>query len=103
MPARSRLSLAVVSVWLSLQSQSFGQSRTDLVCWANADELTLCPQEYRTRVFPCGSGGHVGFHNDYVCQQICGADMGPRCRIIVGPGGPRGRCGYRAARVDCFN
>jgi hypothetical protein len=99
----SLFALATVAVCLSTPGQSFAQSRTDLVCWANPDQVGGCPQQYRDKVFSCGSGGHSGFNPNWVCQQTCGADQGPRCRITGGPGGDGGQCGYRAAQIECFN
>ena len=95
--------LFVFALWLFTYSQVVAQSRTDLVCWANPAQVIDCPQEYRARVFPCMSGGHPGFNPDHVCRQICGANEGPRCKVTGGPGGGGGQCGYRAARVECFN
>jgi hypothetical protein len=103
MKSRLLLLTGIMALALLMQGLALAQSRTDLVCWANEGQVTNCPQEYRARIFPCGSGGHSGFNPNYVCQQICGADRGPRCRITGGPGGGGGQCGYRAAKVDCFN
>ena len=102
MLTRLILPLATTALWLSMQGQSLAQYRTDLVCWANDEQVSGCPQKYRTIVYHCGSGGHSGFNPDWVCQQTCGHPPGPRCRIIHFRGGDGGQCGYRAAKIDCF-
>jgi hypothetical protein len=95
--------ITAIAILLSLRGQSVAQTRTDLVCWAQAK--SQCPSPYNgedVQHYPCGSGGNSGFNPNYVCQQVCGAPVGPRCRITAGPGGGGGQCGYRAARIDCF-
>ena len=67
MLTRLILPLATTALWLSMQGQSLAQYRTDLVCWANDEQVSGCPQKYRTIVYHCGSGGHSGFNPDWVC------------------------------------
>ena len=103
MLARVILPLMTIVVSLSMHGQSLAQTRTDNVCWA--DSKGRCPPPWNgndVSLIACGTGGHSGFNPTYACQQICGADQGPRCRITPGPGGDGGACGYRAARIDCF-
>jgi hypothetical protein len=103
MLARS-LPLVAIAVLLAMQGQSLAQSRTDWVCWA--ENKSQCPADWQgsnVEHLPCGSGGHSGFNPPWVCDHICGTPVGPHCKITGGPGGDGGQCGYRAARVDCYN
>lgn len=101
--SRYVLPLALIVVTFCLSEYATAQTRTDLVCWANSEQVSGCPPEYRSIVYQCGTVGHSGFNPDWVCQNTCGTTRAPKCRIIGGPGGDGGQCGYRAARVDCYN
>lgn len=94
--------LALIIAVFSFQNGSHAQTRTDMVCWANEAQAPLCGNAYQEVRYNCGSGGFSGFHPDFVCQQTCGANRGPKCKITPGPGGEGGQCGFRAARVDCY-
>src|SRR3954468_22228736 len=88
---------------LSLSSPASAQWRVDKVCWG--ETFSQCPTGYddnSTVHFPCGSGGHSGFNPNYACEVTCGSPVGPRCKIIAGPGRPGNRCGYRGATIQCF-
>jgi hypothetical protein len=104
MLAHTGLPLTAIAVWLTMSGgQSLAQTKTDLVCWA--ERPGQCPGVWsgpNVRHIACGSGGNAGFNPTWVCQQTCGIGVGPRCRITAGPGGDGGQCGYRAAKVECF-
>lgn len=78
------------------------QSRTDMVCWGEEKCRYLCGREY-DQYLDCGAGGHSGFSPDYACQQTCGTNRGPKCKVILGVAGECGACGFRAVRVECYN
>ena len=96
------LALLSSALLLGIQTHSWGQTRTDRVCWANPDCTAGCGAQFQSKIYSCGSGGHSGFNPDWVCQQTCGANEGPHCRMTAGPGGDCGTCGFRAATIDCF-
>jgi hypothetical protein len=99
MKTRLLLPLMAVAISVPMPGQSLAQSRTDMICWA--ESASACGPQY-TIHYPCGSGGHSGFNPTYACQQVCGQNPGPRCRVTGGPGGEGGQCGYRGAKVECF-
>ena len=100
------LRCAIMALALSL---SFGtrevsaQYRTEKVCWG--EKKTQCGMGYEgkeTRFFACGSGRHSGFDADYVCEQVCGARSGPRCKIENTNSRVGHRCGYTRADITCY-
>jgi hypothetical protein len=98
------LPAAAVALLLAIHGQSLAQSQTKLVCWAQSPNM--CPGDWHsptTEFIACGTAGFSGFNPNYVCSKVCGVPLGVRCRITPGPGGPGGQCGYRAAKVDCFD
>src|SRR5262249_35452264 len=87
--------------WLVVPSESLAQTRTDYVCWA--ERPNMCSSDYTDAFFRCGTGGHSGFNPDFVCQQTCAATRGPRCKVTPAGGGGGGACGWREAKIECFN
>src|SRR5262245_22936215 len=98
------IALATLAALLAMPGSSLAQSRTDLVCWA--ERKSQCPPPWNADNvvhYPCGSGGHSGFDPNWICDRICKAAPGQRCQVTAGPSGAGGRCGFRAAKIECFN
>ena len=95
---------------ISVPEYGAAQFLTKYVCWAEMvgscyqlqDPGSPYNDTPNVRHYTCGSGGHSGFNPGYVCQDICGAPVGPRCRITPGPVANSGRCGILGAKVECF-
>ncbi len=103
MLARVLIPFVVISVSLSVYGRAQAQSRVDTICWA--DNKDRCPAPWNgpdVTFYHCPVGNMSGFNTIYVCQQVCGTEQGPHCKIISGPAGEGGYCGYRAARVECY-
>jgi hypothetical protein len=91
-------------IFLSQDGRAQTPAQTVGVCWA--DSAARCPAPYNSggaKFIACGTSGFSGFNPPFVCSMICGAPVGPRCRITAVSSAGGGQCGYQAARVDCFN
>lgn len=84
------------------------------VCWGEYEGLQECLVGGKSCVnacglygfdqhFKCGSGGHRGFNNPYVCQQVCGKPEGAGCEMRRTQGADGGNCGYSWVRVACVD
>jgi hypothetical protein len=95
-----------VAVAQTSTSICWGQFKDHKECMDNLNNVNQCmgnacaSHQYEQH-WGCGSGGHSGFNDNYVCQSVCKKPEGAGCQLTQYGNNPGNQCGYSWVKVQC--